>query len=108
MEILLIGIGMFIAGFIDSIAGGGGLISTPTLLLVGLPPHLALGTNKLAAAAGTLVPSSSFGETGGTWPLAAAAMHALGQDFIHAVAEAQHPQTEPRRQQPQLPVERIC
>jgi len=60
MEILLIGLGMFIAGFIDSIAGGGGLISTPTLLLVGLPPHLALGTNKLAASAGTLVSSHEF------------------------------------------------
>ncbi|MEI6856978.1 TSUP family transporter [Psychrilyobacter sp.] len=60
MEILLIGLGMFIAGFIDSIAGGGGLISTPTLLLVGLPPHLALGTNKLASAAGTLVSSHEF------------------------------------------------
>ena len=60
MEILLIGLGMFIAGFIDSIAGGGGLISTPTLLLVGLPPHLALGTNKLAASAGTMVSSHEF------------------------------------------------
>ncbi len=60
MEFLLIGLGMFIAGFIDSIAGGGGLISTPTLLLVGLPPHLALGTNKLAASAGTLVSSHEF------------------------------------------------
>ncbi len=60
MEILLIGLGMFIAGFIDSIAGGGGLISTPTLLLAGLPPHLALGTNKLAASAGTLVSSHEF------------------------------------------------
>jgi uncharacterized membrane protein YfcA len=60
MEFILIGIGMFMAGFIDSIAGGGGLISTPTLLLVGLPPHLALGTNKLAASAGTLVSSHGF------------------------------------------------
>jgi len=54
MEILLIGLGMFVAGFIDSIAGG------PTLLLVGLPPHLALGTNKLAASAGALVSSHEF------------------------------------------------
>jgi len=60
MELILIGIGMFLAGFIDSIAGGGGLISTPVLLLVGLPPHLALGTNKLAASSGTLVSSYEF------------------------------------------------
>ena len=34
------------AGFVDSIAGGGGLITLPALLAAGLPPHLALGTNK--------------------------------------------------------------
>jgi len=32
------------AGFIDSIAGGGGLITLPALLLAGLPPQMALGT----------------------------------------------------------------
>lgn len=37
----------FLAGFVDSIAGGGGLISLPTLLGLGLPPLNALGTNKL-------------------------------------------------------------
>lgn len=34
------------AGFVDAIAGGGGLLTLPALLLAGLPPHLALGTNK--------------------------------------------------------------
>jgi uncharacterized membrane protein YfcA len=47
---ILIAIGLFfvgaMAGFIDAIAGGGGLITVPALLFVGLPPHLALGTNK--------------------------------------------------------------
>lgn len=42
-----------IAGFVDSIAGGGGLISIPALLAVGLPPHLALGTNKVQACFGS-------------------------------------------------------
>jgi len=41
-----------LAGFVDSIAGGGGLITVPALLAVGLPPHLALGTNKFASAMG--------------------------------------------------------
>ena len=41
-----------LAGFVDSIAGGGGLITVPALLAVGLPPHLALGTNKLASTVG--------------------------------------------------------
>jgi uncharacterized protein len=40
----------FAAGFVDSIAGGGGLISLPALLAAGVPPHLALGTNKLQSA----------------------------------------------------------
>lgn len=43
----------FIAGFIDSIAGGGGLIVVPALLLAGLPPVEALGTNKLQSLFGS-------------------------------------------------------
>ena len=42
----------FIAAFIDSIVGGGGLISLPALLWAGLPPAVALGTNKMAAVMG--------------------------------------------------------
>ena len=49
--------GLF-AGFVDSIAGGGGLISLPVLLTAGLPPQLALGTNKLQGSFGTF--SSAF------------------------------------------------
>lgn len=37
----------FVAGFIDAIAGGGGLITIPALLMTGIPPAVALGTNKL-------------------------------------------------------------
>jgi len=43
----------FLAGLIDSIAGGGGLISLPAYLAAGLPPHLAAGTNKCTAMWGT-------------------------------------------------------
>lgn len=39
----------FAAGFIDAVAGGGGMLTVPALLSLGLPPHIALGTNKLAA-----------------------------------------------------------
>lgn len=42
----------FTAGFIDAIAGGGGLLTIPALLTAGLPPHLVLGTNKLCATFG--------------------------------------------------------
>lgn len=41
------------AGLVDAIAGGGGLITIPALLGVGLPPQLALGTNKLQATCGS-------------------------------------------------------
>jgi len=44
----------FLAGMVDAIAGGGGLIVLPALLTVGIPPHLALGTNKLIGTFGTL------------------------------------------------------
>jgi len=42
-----------VAGFVDSIAGGGGLISLPAYLAFGLPPHAALATNKFSSACGT-------------------------------------------------------
>ena len=45
----------FVASFIDSTVGGGGLISTPALLALGLPVNFALGTNKLAASMGSLM-----------------------------------------------------
>lgn len=44
--------GGLLAGYVDAIAGGGGLITVPTLLAIGLPPHLALGTNKLQSTLG--------------------------------------------------------
>lgn len=43
----------FIAGMVDAIAGGGGLITVPALLAAGLPPQVALGTNKLQASFGS-------------------------------------------------------
>jgi uncharacterized membrane protein YfcA len=49
-----------VAGFVDSIAGGGGLITVPALLAVGLPPHLALGTNKLASTMGVTTALSRY------------------------------------------------
>lgn len=49
---LLFGTG-FVAGFVDSIAGGGGLITLPVLLSFGIDPRDALGTNKLQATFGS-------------------------------------------------------
>ncbi len=49
-----------LAGFVDSIAGGGGLISVPTLLACGIPPHLALGTNKLQSSFGSFTATVNY------------------------------------------------
>jgi uncharacterized membrane protein YfcA len=59
MLLFLIGAG-FVAAFIDSVVGGGGLISLPALLFTGLPPNLALGTNKLAGTMSSLTSTVSF------------------------------------------------
>lgn len=52
------------AGFVDSIAGGGGLITIPVLLNLGLQPELALGTNKLQATFGSGSAAWHFGRAG--------------------------------------------
>ena len=51
---------VFLAGFVDSVAGGGGLISLPAYYLAGLPPVMAAGTNKLSACLGTLAASGRY------------------------------------------------
>lgn len=48
------------AGFVDTIAGGGGLITIPMLLVAGVPPHVALGTNRLQAGIGELAATTTF------------------------------------------------
>jgi len=50
---------VFLAGLVDAMAGGGGLISLPSYLLAGLPPHMAVGTNKCGAI-GTLLATGRF------------------------------------------------
>lgn len=50
--VLLIG-AAFLAGYIDTLVGGGGLITIPALMAAGMPPIMALGTNKLQAVAGS-------------------------------------------------------
>ena len=51
---------VFLAGFVDSIGGGGGLISLPAYLLAGLPTHMAIATNKLSSACGTTLTTLRF------------------------------------------------
>ena len=57
---LLLGVLFFVAmlaGFIDSLAGGGGLLTIPALMAAGMPPAQALATNKLQGTAGVLASS---------------------------------------------------
>lgn len=70
-----------LAGFIDSIAGGGGLLVLPVLLSIGIPPAQALATNKLQGTFGTLSATLTFLQKGklslrGMWP--AVLMTAVG------------------------------
>ncbi|GAA4881390.1 TSUP family transporter [Paenibacillus vulneris] len=59
MLLFLIAVG-FIAAFVDSVVGGGGLISVPALLLTGLPPSMVLGTNKLGGTLSSVTSTISF------------------------------------------------
>lgn len=54
----------FLAGLVDSIGGGGGLISFPAFLLAGLSPHAAVATNKLASTTGTTVSTVRYCKNG--------------------------------------------
>lgn len=54
----------FLAGLVDSIAGGGGLISLPAFLFAGLPMHSAIATNKLSSAVGTTVSTTRYCKNG--------------------------------------------
>jgi uncharacterized membrane protein YfcA len=63
------------AGFIDAISGGGGLLTVPVLLMVGVPPLAALGTNKFQGVFGTASAAMTFAAKGhldfrALWPAA--------------------------------------
>ena len=69
--VLIVAVGVFLASFMDAIAGGGGIISIPTYLLAGLPVHMALGTNKVSAGIGTIASTARFVKNGYVdWALA--------------------------------------
>lgn len=55
---------IFTAGFVDAVAGGGGLISLPAYMLAGLPTHQAAGCNKFSASLGTIVATANYIKSG--------------------------------------------
>lgn len=69
--VLLIGVGVFCASFVDAIGGGGGIISVPVYLLAGLPVHNALATNKMSSCLGTAASTFRYLKSGFVdWALA--------------------------------------
>ena len=83
-----------LAGFVDAIAGGGGLISLPAFFMAGLPAHTAIATNKMSACMGTALATGRFIKQGFVnWkialPCAALALigSALGAKLALAISD---------------------
>lgn len=55
---------VFIAGYVDAIAGGGGLISLPAYMMTGLPVHNCIATNKMSSSMGTSVACWKYAKSG--------------------------------------------
>ncbi len=55
---------VFLGGFVDSIAGGGGLISLPAYMIAGLPVHQSIATNKLSSGMGTTIATARYAKSG--------------------------------------------
>jgi uncharacterized protein len=55
---------VFLAGLVDAIGGGGGLISLPAYLLAGIPPHAAIACNKFSSCLGTAFSTARFLRSG--------------------------------------------
>jgi uncharacterized protein len=80
---LILILAAFCAGFIDSIAGGGGLITVPALLLAGASPIETLATNKLQGSFGAAAAMRAYAQAGQVKP-----MEQLGMALISAAAAA--------------------
>lgn len=72
-----------VAGFVDSIAGGGGLLTVPALVLAGLDPRAALATNKMQGTVGTASAVAAFARRGRLEPRGSLPMVAM--TFLGAV-----------------------
>lgn len=77
---------IFLGGFVDSVAGGGGLITLPAYMMAGVPVHFAAGTNKVVNGIGTATATLRFFRSGKIRLLAAlcAALGALAGGYAGA------------------------
>lgn len=85
---------VFLAGYVDAIAGGGGLISLPAYMIAGLPTHTAIATNKMSSAMGTALTTWRFAKSGYIqWKLASLCVvaallgSAIGSNLVLIVAD---------------------
>lgn len=63
-KLIIIAVGMFITGFVDAIAGGGGVISVPILMWSGLPVKSAIATNKIGGMVGNSTTAFNYYKKG--------------------------------------------
>ncbi len=84
-SMLFVCVMVFLAGFVDSVAGGGGIISLPAYIFVGLPPHQAYGCNKFSSAFGTTFSAARF-FLNGTLDLKVALVSAVGSFIGSGIA----------------------
>ena len=77
---------VYFAGVVDSLAGGGGLVTLPAYLAVGVPPALVLGTNKLSSSFGTTTATVNYvrAKRDLDWPILAALAAALAGSALGA------------------------
>ena len=85
---------IFLGGFVDSVAGGGGLITLPAYMLVNVPIHIAAGTNKVVNGIGTMTAAVKYFTSGRIYlrvalaaGLGALAGSALGARLALLIAE---------------------
>jgi uncharacterized membrane protein YfcA len=64
LTLVALGFVGLLAGFVDAISGGGGLIAVPALLAAGVPPIAAFGTNKVQSVIGTIIAAGTYWQRG--------------------------------------------
>ena len=64
LTLIALGVVGLVAGFVDALAGGGGLIALPALLSAGIPPIAAFGTNKVQSVIGTAMAATTYWRRG--------------------------------------------
>ena len=92
---LLVCLLVFLAGYVDAIAGGGGLISLPAYMIAGLPTHAAIATNKMSSTMGTTIATWHYAKSGYIqWKLAgvcvvlAVAGSTIGSNLVLITSDA--------------------